>query len=392
LKHYFRLKGAAAEQIVHDLAMKSFFTDWCYLNPVLPTGKELCDLLIVFDNVAIIWQIKDLKLQENGRYKRKEVEKNTRQLSGAYRRLMDEKHPVTLNNPRRGNEVFDRNAIKECFLISVLSGEGEEFFFSMEKINDKYVHVFTGKFLDIVLGELDTVDDFIGYLRAKEKIHDKKTGFHIMGGEEELLAIFLENNRSFSQFEGRKVIMIDKGIWEDFQKHSKYLAKQKENKISYGWDCMINRAHESGVAEYERIARELARPNRFSRRVLAKSFFEAHVIAHEDHDNDMFRRVMELDNTTYCFLFMNDPEPRNRRKNILSDLCFVARSKFKQNSSVIGIATEKRMEPECSYDFCYFNIPESTPELEAQAKEIQQQKGILTNVTVKKTCEDEYPI
>jgi len=75
-KHYFRLKGAKAEEMVQDLANKSFFIDWCYPNPKLPNGKELCDLLIIFDDIAIIWQIKDLKLDANNKYKKAEVEKN----------------------------------------------------------------------------------------------------------------------------------------------------------------------------------------------------------------------------------------------------------------------------------------------------------------------------
>jgi hypothetical protein len=31
--HYFREKGAKAEKVVHDLSVKSFFTDRCYPNP-----------------------------------------------------------------------------------------------------------------------------------------------------------------------------------------------------------------------------------------------------------------------------------------------------------------------------------------------------------------------
>ena len=72
---YFQLKGKNAEKFIHDLATKTFLTDWCFLNPGLIKGKELCDLLVVFDDVAIIWQIKDLKLGKDGKYKQSEVEK-----------------------------------------------------------------------------------------------------------------------------------------------------------------------------------------------------------------------------------------------------------------------------------------------------------------------------
>lgn len=84
----------------------------------------MCDLLVVFDDTAIIWQIKDLKVDENGRYKQAEVEKNLRQLSGARRLLFDIKAPVKLSNPRRGEELFDPSKITKAHLISVLMGEG----------------------------------------------------------------------------------------------------------------------------------------------------------------------------------------------------------------------------------------------------------------------------
>jgi hypothetical protein len=101
-KHYFREKGAAAEAIIHNLATKTFLTDWCYPNPRKADRKELCDLLVVFDDIAIIWQIKDLKVDEAGKYKKAEVEKNLRQLSGARRAMFDLRVPIQLENPRRG--------------------------------------------------------------------------------------------------------------------------------------------------------------------------------------------------------------------------------------------------------------------------------------------------
>ena len=123
-KHYFRTKGENAESFVNELAIKTFLTDWCYTNPSLPDRKELCDLLVVFDNVAVIWQIKDLKLDKSGHYKDAEVEKNLRQLSGARRQLFDLKTKIELNNPRRSKKLFDPSQINEIYLLSVLLGEG----------------------------------------------------------------------------------------------------------------------------------------------------------------------------------------------------------------------------------------------------------------------------
>ena len=87
-KHYFYLKGQTAEEVLHLLAQKTFLTDWCYPNPILPNGKELCDLLILFNDIAIIWQIKDVKLKD-GHVKESDLEKNIKQISGAYRQLFE---------------------------------------------------------------------------------------------------------------------------------------------------------------------------------------------------------------------------------------------------------------------------------------------------------------
>jgi hypothetical protein len=159
--HYFHEKGQRAEAIIHSLAEKTFLTDWCYPNPKKPDRKELCDFLVVFDDTAIIWQIKDLKVDESGRYKKAEVDKNLRQLGGARRHLFDLKSPIYLENPRRGRELFDPTSNKAVHLISVLMGESEKPFPFVQIAKDRLIHVFTRDFADLVLSELDTVSGFL---------------------------------------------------------------------------------------------------------------------------------------------------------------------------------------------------------------------------------------
>jgi hypothetical protein len=390
-KHYFYLKGKNAEGLVHDLALKTFLTDWCYLNPKLPNGKELSDLLIVFDEIAIIWQIKDLKLNKQGKYKKSEVEKNLRQLSGARRHLFDLKELMELENPRRGKELFDPAVIKEIYLISVLLGEGEEFFSFIENIKNYTVHVFTMDFTQIILNELDTISDFTDYLRTKENFVKKNKGLFICGGEEELLAFYLMNNRSFKRFNEFTHIMINGGSWEHLQNKPEYKAKKEADKISYGWDSIINRAHESASLEYEKVARELARPNRFQRRYLSKAFFDARMRAHNDDIHDLFRRMYPGEGVTYCFLFQDDPEPRENRKAMLGAICWIARGKYQQNKKVLGIATEKKIKPLCSYDFCLLDIPEWTEEYQKNMEDLQKEIGIFVNPILRHGHEDEYP-
>lgn len=388
-RHYFQLKGSEAEGIVHDLSIRSFLTDWCYLNPRLPDGKEICDLLVVFDDIAIIWQVKSLKLRDDGQYKRGDVEKNLRQLIGAKRRLFDLDAEIYLKNPRRGKELFNPETIKQIFLISVLMGPPEQFFPFVKNINDSTIHVFNGQFTEIVLNELDTISDFCNYIKNKERIISDK-GITIMGGEKELLACYLRDNKSFSQLNEATEILVQDGIWDDFVNRPEYKNKQKEDEISYGWDSIINRAHE-GSSEYEKVARELARPNRFERRVLSKTFMNAHIRAHKDTKADMFRRILQSDGVSYVFLFFSEKLSREDRKKMLFAICFFARGKFLENVKVIGIATERKIQPTCSYDFCIIDKPEWTGDDHEHMLRMQEELDLFRNPEIGRVNEDEYP-
>jgi len=386
-KHYFREKGAVAEKVIQNLATKTFLTDWCYPNPRKPDGNELCDLLVVFDDKAIIWQIKDLKTDKNGRYKKAEVEKNLRQLGGARRSLFDLKVPVELENPRRGKERFDPGQIKSVHLISVLMGEGEEPFPFVQVVKNRMIHVFTRGFADIALSELNTVSDFCDYLRKKEAIGKNKR-LLVMGAEENLLAKYLELGHNFAWMENYNHIVVDETVWPTFTSLEQVKVKKQADLISYGWDSIIDRAHDGTSSRYERVARELARPDRFQRRILAKSFLEAYS-EFRDADHKIMRRLTALGKTTYCFLFMEDrQEPRTSRRRMLELMCFVARGLYPDNKKVIGVATEAANK---SYDFCVRVQPEWTEKDEEAKTKIQEKTGIFVNPRQTASSDDEYP-
>lgn len=389
-KGYFQLKGEKAESILHELAEKTFLTDWCYPNPVLPNGKELCDLLVVFDDIAIIWQLKDTKLDSNGNFKESDVQKNQRQLLGACRQLFELKTNITLTNPRRGSETFTPSEIKHIHLISTFFGDNPSMITSSEKAKEYLIHTFTKKFTEIIMNELDTIADFQRYLRDREQLSDTGTSLIILGGEEEILAYYLENNRCFDEFKNRDVVLLEEGIWEDLKKHPKYQAKKKADQVSYLWDSIIDRAHEGDSAQYELIARELARHDRLSRRILSKAFLEAHIIAHKS--GKTFRRFMFMEDqdVRYCFLFQDDPEPRENRKGHLTAMCHVARSKNKEKK-IIGIATEVKIRPTCSYDFALFRVHEWTEDDQKVLEELQAKTDILKRPKKLVVHEDEYP-
>jgi hypothetical protein len=91
------------------------------------------------------------------------------------------------------------------------------------------------------------------------------------------------------------------------------------------------------------------------------------------------------------FFFVEDSKPREIRRRILESLCFVARGKFLKNQIVIGIATEKKIQREDSYDVLFLRIPEWTPEYQKQMEEIQSKTGLLTDPKTTAFHEEEYP-
>ncbi len=394
-KDFFNIKGKNAEELIHELATKSFFIDWCFPNPKLPDNKELCDLLVIFDDIAIIFQIKNLKLK-NGKYNKSEVKKNIKQLSGARRQLFDLKTSVNLANSRRRPELFDPSAIKKIFLISVLVGEGEDFSNFMDEVKNNSVHVFTSDFAKIVFKELDTIKDFADYLQEKENLINNKQYMIIQGGEEELLAYYLANERTFQGIEKSDFVHFTGGSWESFKSEERYKAKKEADKISYGWDSLIEKAHE-GSEKYELVARELARPSRLQRRSLSKMFYDAQVFAHNKINDkiNIIRRVVSPDNsdTTYCFVFIDNFESIDKEaiENLLFSTCHVARGIYKK-PKVLGIATEGKFNRMISYDFCYTYQADWNEQDQKIMEQLQQKYGILTNIKTGNLIECEYPI
>jgi len=182
------------------------------------------------------------------------------------------------------------------------------------------------------------------------------------------LAKYLENLRSFSWMDNYDHILIDETCWPALTRNPQFIAKKLEDQISYGWDSVIDRAHDGTSDRYERLARELARPDRFTRRVLSKSFLEAYS-EYMEKKPPIFRRFTAFGDTTYCFLFMEDGKgPREKRKAMLACTCFVARGIPPMNKRVIGVATEAENR---SYDYCVRIQPEWNAEDEANKLKIQ---------------------
>ncbi len=394
-KTYFSAKGAKAEAFVHELTEKSMFSDWCYRNPMLKPGVELCDMLIVFDDIVVIIQIKDLKLKKDGTPNIKDQVKNIKQLHGAYRQLMELKTPVTLNNPRRGDEIFDPGIVKRVFMISILTGESSDI--ECYEVSDKaIVHVFDREFTEIIMNELDTVADLLGYLDQKEKVLRGGSTIKLREGEKDFLAYFINQKRDLSGIVNNTALVIDEDIWQQYDTAKDVIAKREADRISYAWDQLIEISHTSG-GEYEKIAREFARVKRFDRRMygqaLVDGFNEAQVVLSNPRLNT-FRRVMFLENQnlTVVICYYDDPsETKEGLKAQLLGMAQIASVKFPANTKVIGIGSDITADYSGSFTFLYLEQGELTKEYVEDVQRWQNETKIFTNLNIQAVSADEYP-
>jgi hypothetical protein len=277
-----------------------------------------------------------------------------------------------------------------------------------------YVHVLDDTTLDILLGKLDTVRDFVSYLTKKENFVTGGLLF-AAAGEEELLGHYLgklnEQGEHDFVFPGdANAIFIDQGIWEDFQNSPERRRQLAADEISYTWDRIIEKFAYyifGGTSHYNshpRIAdqvvplRFMAREGRTRRRMLSTllvDFLEktptrqmrATRIVKPSYPGDPY----------YVFLLLSVPgdkpieEYREVRRLLLEELCKAAKLQFPDALDIVGFATEPGIEGGKTEDAIYLNARDWTSELQADAEVVREELKLLKELTMSEGRFQEYP-
>ena len=411
-KNAFNEKGEAAEQLIATLCKDAFFEDFCFKNPYYEPGKELCDVLVILGDVAIIWQIKNVKLKK-GQFNGSEVEKAIRQSRGARRRLL-ELGTITLENIAGKDKVIDTLKIKEVFLVAAIEGGTPDFdrYFDDEENGNGNVHIFFENLTRFATKHLNTVSDFVEYLRHKEKFLGRHKNIILASGEEDLLATYLKNKRTFGNMEDIEdsdMMMVDlEGAAEELENNDEeYAEKLEADKWSQGWDELIANKR-AGLAldgneqrpESDKFLHKMMSHNRFERRMLGKHFFDAAVEAagRQYTDGSVQRRMVPQDehNVTYLFVFTGDLNTsREHRQKLLYATALAARQVMPQNTMIIAIATEFHMikTPEHSYEWVMFDIPTDEFEREHgdEARMYRKKLNIWKEPKIHRSTAWEYP-
>ena len=267
-----------AERYLKRLCDHTFLSLWSYPSVFRDQGKqrpnqqgkELCDLLVVFENHVIIFSDKacafpdsDDVLRDWQRWFRKAVEQSAKQIWGAERwirnypsrlfldRACGHPFPIPLPNPDRiqfHRIVVAHNSVTHCrryfgsgsgtlmLNTGIVGREHYDEPFQIGRLDalKGYIHVLDDVTLEMLLRELDTVSDFTQYLDRKESFLQERP-VTVAAGEEELLAVYLqkldgEGNHNFvlpveDSEEEFNFISFEEGFWDAFQRNPQRLAR-----------------------------------------------------------------------------------------------------------------------------------------------------------------------
>ncbi|TYL89967.1 hypothetical protein FXB40_34115 [Bradyrhizobium rifense] len=272
----------STEQYLSRLCDRTFLKLWSYPNPYRESGKELCDLIAVFENhvylffdretKALMGDVGDFNLAWE-RWKKEAISKQIKSAKKARNHVLKNRDKIYLDAactvplPVKLSQgdifvhtiIVAHGASEACKSYSadnvsgslgiIYSDDGYDtpspvpFVVHLERAEP--VHLFDSHTVDIMLGELDTFYDFTSYIVAKEAAIAKYDSISY-AGEEDLLAHYYGNfdDAAESHFIGTEdarynSVIIAEGEWEGFRSSDVYKRKKLADQASYLWDELL---------------------------------------------------------------------------------------------------------------------------------------------------------
>lgn len=365
----------ASEKKLLRLARSSMLSLWSIPSPYTDeglagsgSGKELCDLMVIFGDDVLLFSDKDCAFPQNSdikvawaRWYRRAIEKSAKQLVGAEGALRrpnikvftdakcTQQLPLELPDPTRMRvhliavahgavgvaqrywEVYggERGSSGSLMLNTELEGrnhEQEPFQIGWPLGRNKFIHVFDDLTLDLLIKELDTVGDLTGYLVKKKLLLGNSGCEFLIPGEEDLLTAYITNVddagvHRFPVFEPGSTVVMREGSWEKFRKSRSYKSRAAIASLSYLWDDLIEyqashvlhgsteeifigREERRKLNSNELTLRVMASEDRRTRRLLGETLREGRAIS--THGKRFVRTVANSDcKRLYCFVFLS---------------------------------------------------------------------------------------
>jgi hypothetical protein len=387
-----------------QLCDNTFLKLWSYANPFKSDGKELCDLIAVFENHVFLFFDRESRTFDTSskdisivweRWKKTAIDRQISTADGAARyiqRCRDEIYLDAKCTVRLPVKLAADNLVIHKFIVAHgakdacldFSPDNVSGSLGITYSDDNYsglflpfmvalrrsdpVHVLDSHTLGIVLAELDTFRDFVSYIAAKEEGISRYSHLSYCG-EEDLLGHYFQNYdvKAKQHFIGTKdqrvkLLHVGEGTWVTVANSAPYLRKKAADKCSYLWDDLIQKTAQnaldgrlsgnSDIFNSRSAIFEMAKEPRFIRRALAHRIRNA--IADFPYDQEGIVRHVSFTPSYYrdkAYIFLQvrcpeeiagdyDTEYRPRRRAMLEIACGMARNKFPHLKKVIGIAID----------------------------------------------------
>lgn len=364
----FKEMGDEGEAYVNMLAFGTYLKYWCYPNPEDIAGdyKEFCDLLILFRDIAIIISVKNHHYDgDYEKYQKKVIDKSSRQLNGAYRKLFGTAKSIQIKHPDRQAEAFDPVLYKHIFRITINVGEQFENYGLSDEGNGKgFINILNKDTFEAMLEDLDTINDLKDYLIKREVL--LRSGINLNGKcrEKDLLAVFVQNNREFPVVldeQGNASIHNSTDAWEVFRNSKAYEFRQKHDGVSYFIDNMVAK-EVLLLPDGELLARELMNTTRFERRMLAKDLMS--LVRENNGKRGALTRRYHVHNGIGYLLMYYSPDVPEKNVDEITKLAAEIYSYQKGEKDVVVIAATDNMK---QYKFGLFKGFDN-PSLEARER------------------------
>lgn len=423
------------ERWLGALCERTFLGMWSYPSPKRDDGKELCDLLVAFENTVVVFFDREGQHFGNSerdfrilweRWRREVVDRQIASARGADRYLRSNralfldaecKKPFPLSIAREQitihKVIVAHGAAGACkrFCSENLSGslavcygasEGApDLPFVISLAREDPVHVLDSETLPILLTELDTVTDLTWYLQAKTAAIQRYDAIFYCGEEDLLANYYLNYNDSMNRHfigttePGVTGIAVAEGEWQALLTRHEYIEKKKADRRSYFWDALLHKSGENALAG-EMIGdadvfagnspfREMAKEPRFFRRALSDGMLRA-IEQFPDEGDSIQRCVTFLPSffkgKAYVFLQLHHPVEndesqayRAKRCRFLEIACGAAKNKFPDLQTIIGIAIDApKLNPSTAEDFLLLDCRNWTAAL---AEEFRQANEVF---------------
>ena len=425
-----------SEILLAGLCDASFLKLWTYPNLYKEPGKELADLIVVFDQDVLIFSDKSCAYPDAAkplawsRWYRRAVSDSAKQIRQAENWLarhpgqvfLDAKCqvPLPLTLPPAATMKVHRICVVTG--VAAVAGArglpglalepdvaGHDKVFTIGQIPEVkgLVHVFDEASLKTVMTQLSTIADFVAYLDAKAALI-AEGGLVRAETEVDLLAIYLWHNRTFPV--AQRPYTIEPGSWATLAINPQFVDGQRANRTSFFWDGLIDYVtnhflggtlefgNDLAMGDHERLVRIMAGETRFWRRVLVRAIVERRERAREAS----LGAILPSERPAVLYVLYvgrgdqggDHDAYRKERVGRLYARCMAAKAKQPEVRFIVGLALDAAGVRGSSEDFLFMDTEDWTDAELAEAVELRRALDLFSdgNVVASRLVEDEYPI